>query len=257
MVAAISLSLSGLVAMMKLPTGMIRRRKYGKFFVVYAPVANTTVSAVTVPRGGLEFGSAVALTALRDERVFKNGGPIAGGSRGQAGNVPAHMHHGALSREHRTMERVRSDLGGKVFAAQQGRVWVHLPVKNLEVAGQRIHMRWLRRQFQLAGTSKGAVNRLFPDDAFDRVDGIVKGAVERLRTIRPKMGFGGQVAVGDAIVEVTAVSPGRAGADEPALQNGDTYTCLGKMQGRGQTGETAADDGERHNVLRQAPAPLL
>ena len=61
----------------------------------------------------------------------------------KAGDVPTHMHHGALSREHRTVERVRSNLGGKVLAAQQRRVWVHFPVKNLEVAGQRIHMRRL------------------------------------------------------------------------------------------------------------------
>ena len=68
------------------------------------------------------------------------------------------------------------------------------------------------------------------------------------------MGFSGQVAVGEAVVEVTAVSPGRAGANRSALQHDNTHASLGEVQGRGQTGETATDDG---NVIMSFDRPLL
>jgi hypothetical protein len=48
--------------------------------------------------------------------------------------------------------------------------------------------------------------------------------------------------VGDPIVEMTTVSPGRAGANCTPLQHDDTHARFGEVQGRRETRETSTDD---------------
>ena len=135
-----------------------------------------------------------------------------------------------------TIKRLSLDLGGNA-------AFIAFDDADLNLAVERV----MASKFRNGGQSCVCANHILVQAGiYDTFAEILAARVSDLKV--------GPGPVGDAVVEMSAIASGRAGANRSALQNGDTYTCLGKMQGRGQTGETAADDGD---VIMSFGRPLL
>ncbi len=177
---------------------------------------------------------------------------VPGGRRGQPGHEAAHMHHGALLREHRAMERVGADLAHELGPAQHGRVGIGLAMQHLEVAGERGDVLRLGGELELARPPEGAVDALLGDDPLDRIDGIVESLVEGHRAFAAQRGLGRDEAMSEAVVEMAAIAARGSVADAFRLQHHDLRAGHGELARGGETGEATADDG---HVVRAFDRP--
>ncbi len=190
----------------------------------------------------LEYAAATRLRNIGDGGLLDDDGAAPLCRLGEADDVTPHMHHAALLRQHGAMER-RADLALQITGRQQGRIRIDFRMNSLEILRKPFEMLRLRGKLELAGAAEIAVYAFLGDDRFQRVDGSVQRLVEGDRPLLAELLLGREVAVGEAIVEMTTVAAGSAETDRFRLQNDHLGAGHGELPCRAKPGKAAADHG--------------
>ena len=147
------------------------------------PVASSTWSARSCRAASTSCQRPAWRYGAGDGRALEDSAPRPHRGLAEAGDEAAHVHLGAAPLQHSAVEGVGDHLAGEIGAVEHRDVGVDLAVDGLGVAGEAFVVAGFRGELELAGAAEGAVDALLGDDALDRLDARVEGAVQRGRLL--------------------------------------------------------------------------
>lgn len=83
-------------------------------------------------------------------------------------------------------------------------------MQRLEILRQTFEMLRLGGKLQLARAAEVAIDAFLRDQALQRIDGGIERPVEGDRAFLAKLGLGGEIGMGETIVEMPAIAAGGA-----------------------------------------------
>ena len=150
------------------------------------------------------------------------------------------MHPRTLAEQQPAVITIRADLVAQFGLRHEARVGVHARREQCVAARELVVMLGLRRELQLAGAGEIAIDRLFVDEPFDRVDARVEREIKAVRQFRAETLRQRRIILREAVVAHAAVASRRRLPDGARLADDHARALLGQRQRGGRTGDPAA-----------------
>jgi hypothetical protein len=167
----------------------------------------------------------------------------------------AHVHLAAMLVQQTAEETIRLNFAANPLAADHFNIGIDFAPDQLGGLFEVFEMMRLRSEFQLARSKIVAIDRFFPDQSLDGLDGRCIRLIAAARTLRAKLCVERHIVLRNARVALPAVASGGAAAEPSRIKHGDHRAAPAQCERRGQAGEAAADHGDVNITVDWALAP--